>query len=91
MFKGVAKLIVMLLLVNVIFTVFLYSWVTDEDITNLPKEPSKRFMALFYYNVTTSTSTGYGDIVPKSTRARLASIAVQIVMLSIVVKGVLEK
>jgi hypothetical protein len=65
--------------------------VTDEDITNLPKKPSERFMALLYYNVTTSTSTGYGDIVPKSTRARVASMAVQIVMLSIVIKRILEK
>jgi len=91
MFKSVAQLIVLLLVVNVIFTVFLYSWVTDDDITNLPKKPSERFMALLYYNVTTSTSTGYGDIVPKSTRARVASMAVQIVMLSIVIKRILEK
>jgi hypothetical protein len=91
MLKSVAQLVVLLLVVNVIFTAFLYSWVTDEDITNLPKKPSERFMALLYYNVTTSTSTGYGDIVPKSTRARVASMAVQIVMLSIVIKRILEK
>ena len=91
MLKSVAQLVVLLLVVNVIFTVFLYSWVTDDDITNLPKKPSERFMALLYYNVTTSTSTGYGDIVPKSTRARVASMAVQIVMLSIVIKRILEK
>ena len=91
MIKSVAQLTVLLLIVNVIFTAFLYSWVTDEDITNLPKKPSERFMALFYYNVTTSTSTGYGDIVPKSTRARAASVAVQLVMFSIVVKRILEK
>jgi hypothetical protein len=91
MFKSVAQLVVLLLVVNVIFTVFLYSWVTDDDIKNLPKKPSERFMALLYYNVTTSTSTGYGDIVPTSTRARVASMAVQIVMLSIVVKRILEK
>jgi len=91
MFKGVAQLIVILLIVNVIFSAFLYSWVTDDDITNLPKKPSERFMAIFYYTVTTSTSTGYGDIVPKSVRARVASMALQIVMFSIVVKRILEK
>lgn len=91
MFKGVAQLIVILLIVNVIFSAFLYSWVTDDDITNLPKKPSERFMAIFYYTVTTSTSTGYGDIVPKSARARVASMALQIVMFSIVVKRILEK
>ena len=51
MFKSVATLLVLLLVVNVIFSAFLYSWVTDEDITNLPKKPSERFMALLYYNV----------------------------------------
>jgi hypothetical protein len=48
-------------------------------------------MALFYYTVTTSTSTGYGDIVPKSTRARVASMALQLIMFSLVVKRILEK
>jgi hypothetical protein len=48
-------------------------------------------MALFYYTVTTSTSTGYGDIVPTSVRARVASAAVQITMLALVLKPILEK
>ena len=91
MLQSVAQLIITLLIVNVVFSAFLYSWVTDEDITNLPKKPKERFMALFYYTVTTSTSTGYGDIVPKSTRARAASIAVQLAMFSLVVKRILEK
>jgi len=91
MIGEVAKLIILLLIVNAIFTMFMYSWVTDDDITNLPKEPRERFIAIMYYNVTTTTSTGYGDIVPKSTRARVASMAVQLIMLSLVVKRILEK
>jgi voltage-gated potassium channel len=86
-----AQLLVTLIIVNLIFSVFLYSWVTDDDIKNLPKEPRERFMALFYYTVTTSTSTGYGDIVPTSVRARVASAAVQITMLALVLKPILEK
>ena len=91
MLASVVQLIVALLIVNVIFSAFLYSWVTDDDITNLPKKPSERFMAIFYYNVTTSTTTGFGDIVPKSTRARAISMAHQLVMFSIVVRGLLRK
>jgi hypothetical protein len=91
MFKGVAQLLVILLIVHVIFSAFLYSWVTDEDITNLPKKPSERFMAIFYYNVTTTTSTGYGDIVPKSTRARVASMSIQLIMFVLVIKRIMEK
>jgi len=91
MLASVVQLIVALLIVNVIFSAFLYSWVTDDDITNLPKKPSERFMAIFYYNVTTSTTTGFGDIVPKSTRARVISMAHQLIMFSIVVRGLLRK
>ena len=85
------KLVAILLALNFVFAAFLYSWVTDDDISNLPKERKERFWALFYFTVTTSTSTGYGDIVPKSIRARMTSSALQILMLVLVVKRILEK
>lgn len=85
------KLVAILLVVNFAFAAFLYSWATDDDISNLPKDPKERFMALVYFTVTTSTSTGYGDIVPKSIRARMVSSALQIIMLVLVVKRILEK
>ena len=85
------KLVAILLVVNFAFATFLYSWATDDDISNLPKDPKERFMALVYFTVTTSTSTGYGDIVPKSIRARMVSSALQIIMLVLVVKRILEK
>jgi hypothetical protein len=80
-----------LIVFNFAFAAFLYSWVTDDDISNLPKDPKERFMALVYFTVTTSTSTGYGDIVPKSIRARMVSSALQIGMLALIVKRILEK
>lgn len=83
-------LLASLVVVNLLFAVFLYTWATDDDISNLPKDPAQRFMALFYFSVTTSTSTGYGDIVPKSVRARMFSVALQLLMFAIVVKRVLE-
>lgn len=85
------KLLAILLVLNVAFAAFLYSWATDDDISNLPKDPRERFAALLYFTVTTSTSTGYGDIVPKSIRARMASSTLQIFMLALVVKRILEK
>jgi hypothetical protein len=85
------KLVAILLVVNFVFAAFLYSWATDDDISNLPKDPKERFWALLYFTVTTSTSTGYGDIVPKSIRARMASSVLQLVMLVLIVKRILEK
>jgi CBS domain containing-hemolysin-like protein len=85
------KLVAILLALNFAFAVFLYSWATDDDISNLPKDPKERFSALLYFTVTTSTSTGYGDIVPKSIRARMASSVLQLVMLVLIVKRILEK
>lgn len=84
------QLLSLIITVNLLFAAFMYMWATDDDISNLPKEPGKRFMALFYFSVTTSTSTGYGDIVPKSIRARAFSVALQLLMFTIVVKRILE-
>lgn len=59
----------------VAFAAFLSTWVTDDDISGLPKGGVDRFMTLLYFSVTTFTSTGYGDIAPKSKRARLVMSA----------------
>ena len=85
------KLVAILLAINLAFATFLYSWATDDDISNLPKDPKERFLALMYFTVTTSTTTGYGDIVPKSPRARVASSALQITMAVLVLKRILTK
>jgi hypothetical protein len=91
MIKDVAQFMFLILLMNIVFSLFLYSWVTDNDITNLPKNKRERFMAILYFTITTSTSTGYGDIVPKSVRARIASSMLQVFMFAVVVKRILEK
>jgi CBS domain containing-hemolysin-like protein len=66
-----AKLLVGLFVISIVFAIAMYPWVTDDDISNLPKEPFARFTSLVYFSVTTFTSTGYGDIAPKSTRAKM--------------------
>ena len=65
------KLLVGLFAISIVFAAAMYPWVTDDDISNLPKEPFARFTSLVYFSVTTFTSTGYGDIAPKSTRAKM--------------------
>lgn len=66
-----AKILVGLFVISLVFAIAMYPWVTDDDISNLPKEPFARFTSLIYFSVTTFTSTGYGDIAPKSTRAKM--------------------
>jgi hypothetical protein len=85
------KLVAILLAINFAVAAFLYSWATDDDISNLPKEPKERFVALLYFTVTTSTTTGYGDVVPKSVRARMLSVTLQLVMSILIIKRILAK
>lgn len=63
------------IIINTLFAVFLMTWVTDDDIKGLPEQSEgkwRRFVALFYYAITCFSTTGYGDIVATSNRARLA-------------------
>jgi hypothetical protein len=56
---------------NIIFALFLFIWVTDDDLKNIPKEPLSRYISLFYYSITSFTTTGYGDIFALSNRMKL--------------------
>jgi CBS domain containing-hemolysin-like protein len=76
--------------VTIVFAAALYPWVTDDDISNLPKNPFERFVSLVYFSVTTFTSTGYGDITPKSTKARVAITIYMAVAFSIVIAYTLQ-
>jgi hypothetical protein len=58
-------------LANFIFACLLFPWVTDEDITNLPKNGFDRFVTLFYFGIASFTTTGYGDVTAKSTRLKI--------------------
>ncbi len=49
------------LLINIIFASFLFTWVTEEDIENLPKDPLNRFLTLFFFSVTSFTTIGFGE------------------------------
>ena len=60
--------------VNFLFALFLFPWVTDEDISNLPKKGFDRFLTLFYFGIASFTTTGYGDVVAKSRRLKILII-----------------
>jgi predicted MFS family arabinose efflux permease len=69
--EEVIKVLTTVLVVNTLFALLLFPWVTDEDISNLPKEPFDRFLTLFYFGVATFTTVGFGDVVAKSRRLKI--------------------
>jgi hypothetical protein len=67
----IIKAAVTIILINVLFAALLMPWVTEKDIHGLPVNVQDRPIALFYFGITTFTTTGYGDIYPTSDRMRL--------------------
>lgn len=62
------------LVVNILFACFLYPWVTEKDIENLPKDPLNRFFTLFFFSMTSFTTIGfgeYGNVRVKSLRLKI--------------------
>jgi hypothetical protein len=65
------KVLVTAVVVNTFFAVFLMTWVTKDDLSSLPDDLGDRFIHLFYFGVVSFTTTGYGDITPKSNRLKI--------------------
>ena len=73
------------IIINLIFSLILYSFVTDDDLNNIQKRPVDRFISLFYFLITTFTTTGYGDIYAKSNRMKILISCYMIFVFSLTV------
>ena len=78
-----------IVIVNILFSIFVLSWATDDDINGLPpllnkngKNKSDRLIALFYYGISTFTTTGYGDVYAKSSRMKILMSLYMIIVVS---------
>lgn len=74
-FREIITVFTVTFLINILFASFLYAWVTDEDIENLPKDSLNRFLSLFFYAFTSFTTIGFGEY----GRVRVKSRRLQIV------------
>jgi hypothetical protein len=74
-----------IIMINLFFTMILLTWVTDDDLNNIPEAWGERFVSIFYYLITTFTTTGYGDIYAKSVRMKLFISAYMIIVFSLTV------
>ena len=64
--------VVLALIATVVgFAAGVYPWMTDEDFNGLRKDGIDRFVDLVYFSIVSFSTAGYGDISPKSTRARI--------------------
>jgi hypothetical protein len=79
--EEVFKVFVATLLYNLAFTLFLYPWVTENDIENLPKEPSEKAWTLFFFSVTSFTTIGFGEFGSIKLKSRRLKIIVTLFIL----------
>lgn len=71
MIANFLKLLLALLVTNIVFASVMFSWITDDDMSGLRKTKTDRFIDLLYFSIVSFSTAGYGDIAPKSTRAKL--------------------
>lgn len=68
--KTFAKLLSTFIAFNIVFSLFIYSWATSQDIEGLSSKPVDRFTEIFFMNISIFTLTGSGKNI-KSKRAQI--------------------
>ena len=83
--KKIIEYALYIIFFNIIFALFLYQWVTYDDLhnINMVDTPLNIFINLFYYSMTSFTSTGDGDLYAKSIRMKLCSSLFMVIIFSI--------
>ena len=78
----ILQVVFIALLANTLFALFLFPWVTEEDITDLPKNPVDKFITLFTFSLATFTTSGFVNTNAKSRRLKIVSAFYVILVIS---------
>jgi hypothetical protein len=78
-------LVSLTILINFTFAFILFLFVDKRDFENLPIDPIDKMLTLFYFSLTTYTTIGYGDFIPLSMRARIATSIFMIFVYSVTI------
>lgn len=84
--EEVLKAFTTILIVNLFFAAFLYPWVTEEDIENLPTNPLDRFLTLFLFGVISFATIGFGEFGSVHVKSRRIKI-ILIVYIMLAISG----
>jgi hypothetical protein len=89
-FSEISRVFIITMLINIVFALFLLTWANDDDIIGLPKQTINRYISLFYFSITTFTTTGFGDISAKSDRMKIVLSIFMISMFAGIVSFIFE-
>lgn len=72
----IAKVFTTILVANLLFAAFLFPWVGEEDIENLPQDPTEKFLTLFFLGVAAFATIGFGQFGKTRVKSRRLKIFV---------------
>jgi hypothetical protein len=74
--EEIVKVFTATLLYNIVFALFLYVWVTDEDIENLPNDPLEKAWTVFFLAITTFATIGFGEFGSVRVRSKRGKLVI---------------
>lgn len=77
--EEITKVLLAAVVINAVFALVLYPWVTKEDLNELPDAPLDRFITLFTFGLATFTTSGF--VTTNATSRRLKIISAIYVLL----------
>lgn len=69
----ITKVLIAALVINAIFAIALYPWITKEDLDELPEDPLDRYVTLFTFGLATFTTSGFVSTTAISRRLKIIS------------------
>jgi hypothetical protein len=78
------RILTVFIIINLLFSVFLYSWATNQDIGDLPSKPVDRFTSILFMNISTFTLTGASNKVKSKRIQILMSIYMLVVFAALI-------